>query len=203
MTMRLIRSDPALGSAARASKSVIRELGGEKVDVIAWSEDLQTYLSASLSPATVAHVETIDEEHLAVISVTADQLSLAIGKGGQNVRLAAKLTGWKITIKGEEGKVVADSEIGEIVSNETEADDIAAETALASSEEAPAEKVKAPKGKKKSSSAKAAGDKEVMTEEASVDASADAMGDEAKVGDATVLDEHGERAERADEADGK
>ncbi len=103
-----------IGQRGTRIQSVIRELGGEKVDVVLWHENPIEYIQAALSPAKVLNVELRDEEHLAVVSVPADQLSLAIGKGGQNVRLAAKLTAWKITVVEQGGKVVADSEAGEI-----------------------------------------------------------------------------------------
>ncbi|QQG42773.1 MAG: transcription termination/antitermination protein NusA [Candidatus Giovannonibacteria bacterium] len=89
--------------------TVIAELGGEKVDIVPWSEDKERFISSSLSPAKVLEVE-IDEAHKhAKISVSEDQLSLAIGKGGQNVRLAAKLTGYKIDIRSRTGETVAEA----------------------------------------------------------------------------------------------
>lgn len=92
--------------------TVMSELGGEKIDIIPWSSDPSEYISSSLSPARVLDIEVNEDEHKAVVEVAADQLSLAIGKGGQNVRLAAKLTGWRIDIKGVEGEVVSsDSDI--------------------------------------------------------------------------------------------
>jgi N utilization substance protein A len=92
---------------------MIRELNGEKIDIIEWSDNASEFVQAALSPAKVLSVELReDDEHLAIVSVVPDQLSLAIGKGGQNVRLAAKLTGWKITVVEQGGKVVADSETG-------------------------------------------------------------------------------------------
>ena len=80
--------------------TVTNELGGEKIDIIPWSEDPLVFISNSLSPAKVLDIELEENEHKALIEVADDQLSLAIGKGGQNVRLAAKLTGWRIDIKG-------------------------------------------------------------------------------------------------------
>ncbi|MCI0479368.1 transcription termination factor NusA [Candidatus Uhrbacteria bacterium] len=103
-----------IGQRGTRIQTVIRELGGEKVDVVLWSADEREYVSNALSPAKVIGVELRADEHLALVKVIPDQLSLAIGKGGQNVRLAAKLTGWKITIAEEGGRVAADSEIGEI-----------------------------------------------------------------------------------------
>ncbi|MBT3283000.1 transcription termination/antitermination protein NusA [bacterium] len=79
--------------------TVMSELGGEKIDVIEWSEDPKQFIEDSLSPAAVLNVEINEEDKKAIVEVAEDQQSLAIGKGGQNVRLAAKLTGWKIDIK--------------------------------------------------------------------------------------------------------
>lgn len=83
-------------------QAVIAELGNEKIDVIAYSDDPAKFVAASLSPATVAKVSVDEAEKTAFVEVPDDQLSLAIGKDGQNVRLAAKLTGWRIDIKGAE-----------------------------------------------------------------------------------------------------
>jgi transcription termination/antitermination protein NusA len=79
--------------------TVMSELGGEKIDIIEWSADPKRFLEDALSPAKILDVELNETEKKATIEVSADQQSLAIGKGGQNVRLAAKLTGWKIDIK--------------------------------------------------------------------------------------------------------
>lgn len=103
-----------IGQRGTRIQTIIRELGGEKVDVILWSANDSEYISAALSPAKVLNVDLNQDEHLATVKVNPDQLSLAIGKGGQNVRLAAKLTNWKITIAEEGGRTVADSETGEI-----------------------------------------------------------------------------------------
>lgn len=82
--------------------TVMNELSGEKIDIIEWSADQAEFVRKALSPAKVLDLALSQEERKATIEVTPDQLSLAIGKGGQNVRLAAKLTGWKIDIKGSE-----------------------------------------------------------------------------------------------------
>jgi N utilization substance protein A len=79
--------------------TVMSELGGEKIDIIEWSSDPKKFIEDALSPAKVISVKTDEKEKQAVVEVSEDQQSLAIGKGGQNVRLAAKLTGWKIDIK--------------------------------------------------------------------------------------------------------
>ncbi len=88
--------------------TVMSELAGEKIDIIPWSEDPAKFVASALSPAKVLNIEIDEQDKKAMIEVADDQLSLAIGKGGQNVRLAAKLTGWRIDIKG----VAADEIIG-------------------------------------------------------------------------------------------
>jgi N utilization substance protein A len=71
----------------------------KKIDIIEWSEDPKKFIEDALSPAKVLSVTLDDKNNQAIVEVSEDQQSLAIGKGGQNVRLAAKLTGWKIDIK--------------------------------------------------------------------------------------------------------
>ena len=80
-------------------KNIIRELGREKIDIIPWSKDPKVYIANALNPAKILSLDIDKKELSATVSVAEGQLSLAIGKGGQNVRLAAKLTGWKIDIK--------------------------------------------------------------------------------------------------------
>ena len=82
-------------------QNVINELNGEKIDVIEWNEDPSIYISSALLPAKILAVDIKEEEKFAQVIVPDDQLSLAIGKAGQNARLAAKLTNWKIDIKSE------------------------------------------------------------------------------------------------------
>ena len=82
-------------------QNVITELNGEKIDVIEWSPDISTYIAAALLPAKIMAVDIKEKEKFAQVIVPDDQLSLAIGKSGQNARLAAKLTNWKIDIKSE------------------------------------------------------------------------------------------------------
>ena len=82
-------------------QNVINELNGEKIDVIEWNEDPSIYISSALLPAKILAVDIKEEEKFAQVIVPDDQLSLAIGKSGQNARLAAKLTNWKIDIKSE------------------------------------------------------------------------------------------------------
>lgn len=89
---------------------VMGELGGEKIDIIEWSEDPQQFVEDALSPAKVLSVTVNEKEKEAIVEVSEDQQSLAIGKGGQNVRLAAKLTGWRIDIRGIKGESIAEAD---------------------------------------------------------------------------------------------
>lgn len=90
-------------------RTVTSELSGEKIDIIEYNEDPKIFIANSLSPAKVLEVELLEEGEMreAKVLVADDQLSLAIGKGGQNVRLAVKLTGWKIDIRGAEGQEIS------------------------------------------------------------------------------------------------
>lgn len=90
--------------------TVMSEIGAEKIDIIEWSADASTFIASSLSPAKALSVKINEADHTATVDVADDQLSLAIGKGGQNVRLAAKLTGWRIDIKGVTGETVSSEE---------------------------------------------------------------------------------------------
>ena len=96
--------------------TVIAELGGEKIDIVPWSEDKEKFIASSVSPAKVLEAEVDEARKQAKVTVSEDQLSLAIGKGGQNVRLAAKLTGYKIDIRSRSGETVAEATSeGEVV----------------------------------------------------------------------------------------
>jgi len=90
--------------------TVIAELGGEKIDIIEWSDDPTKFIGNALSPAKVLDVTTDEETHTATVMVDDSQLSLAIGRNGQNVRLAAKLTSWKIDIATREGREAHDTD---------------------------------------------------------------------------------------------
>lgn len=90
-----------VGQRGTRVQTVISELGGEKIDIIEWSDDPVKYITNALSPAKVISIKLDHDTHAAVAEVKEDQLSLAIGKSGQNVRLAAKLTGWKIDLVGD------------------------------------------------------------------------------------------------------
>ena len=90
-----------VGQKGTRVQNIINELNGEKIDIIEWSSDVAQYIASALNPAEVLAVDISEEEKSAKIVVPDNQLSLAIGKEGQNVRLAAKLTGFKIDIKSE------------------------------------------------------------------------------------------------------
>jgi N utilization substance protein A len=143
-----------VGMKGTRVQSIIRELRGEKIDIVEWSEDPVAFVTNALSPAKVQRVSIVDDrERVMEVVVEDKQLSLAIGKKGQNVRLAAKLTGWRIDIKSEEekrreveaqfeGLEVAPAEVapGEAASGE------AASGEAASGEAAPGDDAAAPAG---------------------------------------------------------
>ena len=87
-----------VGQRGARVQTVINELGGEKIDIIQWNADPKIFIANSLSPANITKIEIDEETKIAKVMVNDDQLSLAIGRSGQNARLAAKLTGWKIDI---------------------------------------------------------------------------------------------------------
>ncbi len=94
-----------VGMKGTRVQAIIRELRGEKIDIVEWSDDPVIFVTNALSPAKVQRVTIVDDaERVMEVVVEDKQLSLAIGKKGQNVRLAAKLTGWRIDIKSEEEK---------------------------------------------------------------------------------------------------
>jgi len=112
-----------VGQKGTRVQAVIDELGGEKIDIIEWNDDVAKFISNALSPAKVLGVRINESKKEARVSVPVDQLSLAIGKQGQNVRLAAKLTGWKIdVVAGGEKKEEGEKESGEIKEEKAEAD---------------------------------------------------------------------------------
>ena len=118
-----------VGPRGQRVNNIVNELKGEKVDIIKWSEDPAQYIAAALSPADVVSVDIHEEGKSCRVVVPDDQLSLAIGKEGQNARLAAKLTGWKIDIKPasapadeapeDEDDVILDDE-DEVIADEAE-----------------------------------------------------------------------------------
>jgi len=106
-------------------QAVVRELRGEKIDIITWTQDPRVFIAEALNPATIEKVGIDEEKKSALVVVADSQLSLAIGKNGQNVRLAARLTGWKIDIisatEYEKEKVERDKEIKAALAEEAEA----------------------------------------------------------------------------------
>ena len=106
-------------------QAVVRELRGEKIDIITWTSDPRVFIAEALNPATIEKVGVDEEKKSALVVVADSQLSLAIGKNGQNVRLAARLTGWKIDIisatEYEKEKAERDKEIKAVLAEEAEA----------------------------------------------------------------------------------
>ncbi len=111
-----------VGQRGSRIQTIIAELGGERVDMVEWDEEPKNFITNALSPAKVNSVELNEEEQTALVRVESDQLSLAIGKRGQNVRLAARLTGWKIDImeEGDGTSVKIGQEEGENIDDEQE-----------------------------------------------------------------------------------
>jgi len=124
-----------VGQRGARVQAVVAELGGEKIDVIPWSEDPAAFVANALSPAQVVGVEIHEEERVATVTVPERMLSLAIGREGQNARLAAKLTGWRIDIRSDQAPRP------EAAPAEADAD---AAVAAAVVEEAPAAEAAAP-----------------------------------------------------------
>jgi N utilization substance protein A len=114
-----------VGMKGTRVQSIIRELRGEKIDIVEWSDDPIVFVTNAISPAKVQRVSIVDDaEKVMEVIVEDKQLSLAIGKKGQNVRLAAKLTGWKIDIKSEEEKRrEVEAQLGALEIGEPPADD--------------------------------------------------------------------------------
>lgn len=102
-----------VGNKGSRINNILSELGGEKIDIIPWSEDPLEFVASSLSPATVIRIEANEADKACRVIVPNDKLSLAIGKSGMNVRLAARLTGWKIDVKSEEAAMREDSKFAE------------------------------------------------------------------------------------------
>jgi N utilization substance protein A len=108
-----------IGQRGSRINTIIEELGGEKIDVVQFSDNHEQFVAKALSPAKVLKVSLDEKEKTAEVLVISDQFSLAIGRNGQNVRLASQLTGWKIKVKEEGGTQVVSSE--EVVAGEESA----------------------------------------------------------------------------------
>jgi len=98
-------------------KNIVRELSGEKIDIVRWNEDVKTFVTNSLAPAKLSRIEIDEDVHTVTVTVDPDQLSLAIGKKGQNARLTAKLTGWKIDIQRDEDALGFEEKVALAVDN--------------------------------------------------------------------------------------
>ena len=132
-----------IGIRGNRIQSIVNELQGEKIDIVSWDEEPKTFITNALSPSEPVHVELLEADQTAIVVVPDRQLSLAIGKEGQNTRLAARLTGWRLDIKGmteweeiketTQAKVEATAEAKPVVADEA-AD--AVEEAIAIVEEA-------------------------------------------------------------------
>lgn len=123
-------------------QTVINEVGEEKVDIITYSDDAATFIASALAPAKDIQVSLDTENQVAKVKLPTSQLSLAIGKGGQNVRLAAKLTGWKIDIEGlEDQETKVENETAEDLGGEEKAAEAAEEVKEEPVEAEPAEEV--------------------------------------------------------------
>ena len=121
-----------IGPKGTRVSGIVEELGGEKIDVVKYSEDIREFIGAALAPADVLNVEIEDEEARSCkVTVPDNQLSLAIGNKGQNARLAAKLTGWKIDIKSQSQAEAAAMALAEEAAQEELMDEQAAEAASA------------------------------------------------------------------------
>jgi len=110
-----------VGPKGSRVRMIVSELRGERIDVVPWSEEPADYVANALSPAKVTRVVTDEDTHTATVIVPDDQLSLAIGKEGQNARLAAKLTGWRIDIKSQ--SQAAESGLAAVVAGEEGAEE--------------------------------------------------------------------------------
>jgi N utilization substance protein A len=172
-------------------QSIIRELRGEKIDIVEWSEDAILFVTNAISPAKVQRVSIVDDaEKIMEVIVEDKQLSLAIGKKGQNVRLAAKLTGWKIDIKSEEEKRrEVEIQLGALEIGEAEAGTEEAESEAPAATDAPAEATA-------EATAEASGNEAEPAAEASVSEA------EGVAGDAGNASPDGEPVATATDADG-
>lgn len=112
-----------VGQRGSRVSAVINELGGEKIDIVEWAEDPEIFIANALSPAKINEV-TAGDNNTAKVDVEDDQLSLAIGREGQNVRLAAKLTGWKIDVQTPDGEQVDVEDVGEKIEQEKEKEEV-------------------------------------------------------------------------------
>lgn len=110
-------------------KNIVRELNGEKIDIVRWSEDIRTFITNALAPAKLTNLDIDESNQTVTVTVDSEQLSLAIGKKGQNARLTAKLTGWKIDIQKDEADIGFEEKVAKAVSDLASLDGIGQERA--------------------------------------------------------------------------
>ncbi|MBI4090836.1 MAG: transcription termination/antitermination protein NusA [Candidatus Komeilibacteria bacterium] len=118
-----------VGQRGTRVQTVIQELGGEKIDIVEWSDDVEELIENAIAPAKVLSVTVSQENKQAIVKVKEDQLSLAIGRGGQNVRLASKLVGLRIDIAKEDGTIQAEEQAEKPAATEEKTESAAIESA--------------------------------------------------------------------------
>lgn len=178
-----------VGARGSRVRQVVNELKGEKVDIVEWNPDTKAFIAEALSPARVQEVRLDDDEETAIVVVPDHQLSLAIGKEGQNARLAARLSGYRIDIRSESQELGLDVEDDEDVEFETveEGDGAGQVAAAAEAAEAPAEEA----------SEEAPADDDAAAEEPAPEAE-----DEAPTEEESTPEEQPAEAEAADDSEG-
>ncbi len=119
-----------VGMRGMRVKNIVRELSGEKIDIVRWDEDMKTYIANSLAPAKLSKIELEEETRTVTVTVEPDQLSLAIGKRGQNARLTSKLTRWRIDIRKSEEFLDFEEKVAQAVAKLASIDVIGADRAL-------------------------------------------------------------------------
>jgi N utilization substance protein A len=171
-----------IGQRGTRIQTIINEIGGEKIDIVEYSENMEKFITNALSPAKIQNIKLNEETKLATAYVASDQLSLAIGRGGQNVRLAARLTGWTITIEEIKTAVSADPSSEALAKAETPAEEgvtleeekiseTPTETPVEASTEAPTESPIKPKKKSKTAKASESATETSTTEIAATETS--------------------------------
>lgn len=150
-----------IGHMGARIQNIVREVGNERIDVIEWSDDIKTFITNAISPAKVSKIEISTADNIAHVILPEAQLSLAIGKEGQNVRLAAKLTGWKIDIISEEAQKKAKDDKKAEEAKEAEVAPKEPEV----KEEEKTEEIKETKKEKKAKKVKAAAAEELKEDE--------------------------------------
>ena len=126
------RFDPfraCVGMRGMRVKNIVRELSGEKIDIVRWSDDINTLITNALAPARLKHVEADEATQTVTVTVEPDQLSLAIGKRGQNARLTSKLTGWRVNIEKDEESMDFEERVAIAVTKLAEVEGIGSEFA--------------------------------------------------------------------------